>query len=84
MLLYDGAVKYLHEYQQARHVNSVPNYQSLKEAKVRLTAQQQKLYERRRALKSTIKAMEDGYKLLTQQEHTIQRSLNRNQFYEIE
>ena len=84
LLLYDGAVKYLHEYQRAHNVNSVPNYQSLKEAKVRLTAQQQDLYERRRALKSTIKTMEDGYKLLTQQERTIQRSLNRNQFYEIE
>jgi len=84
LLLYDGAVKYLREYQQAHHVNSVPNYQSLKEAKVRLTAQQQELYERRRALKSTIKTMEDGYKLLTQQEHTIQPNLNRNRFYEIE
>ena len=84
LLLYDGAVKYLHEYQQAHHVNSVPNYQSLKEAKVRLTAQQQELYDRRRALKSTIKTMEDGYKLLTQQEHTIQRNLNRSQYYELE
>ena len=84
LLLYDGAVKYLHEYQKEHHVNCVPNYKSLKEAKVRLTAQQQELYERRRALKSTIKTMEDGYKLLTQQERTIQRSLNRNQFYEIE
>ena len=84
LLLYDGAVKYLHEYQREHNVNSVPNYQSLKEAKVRLTAQQQDLYERRRALKSTIKTMEDGYKLLTQQEHTIHRTLNRNQFYEIE
>lgn len=84
LLLYDGAVKYLHEYQQARHVNSVPNYQSLKEAKVRLIAQQQELYDRRRALKSTIKTMEDGYKLLTQQEHTVHRNLNRNQYYELE
>jgi hypothetical protein len=56
----------------------------LKEAKVRLTAQQQDLYEHRRVLKSTIKTMEDGYKLLTQQEHIIQRNLNRNKFYEIE
>ena len=84
LLLYDGAVKYLHEYQKAHNVNSVPNYQSLKEAKVRLTTQQQDLYDCRRALKSTIKTMEDGYKLLTQQEHTIQRTLNRNKFYEIE
>ena len=84
LLLYDGAVKYLHEYQKEHHVNSVPNYQSLKEAKVRLTAQQQELYDRRRRLKATIKTMEDGYKLLTQQEHTIHRTLNRNQFYEIE
>ena len=84
LLLYDGAVKYLHDYQREHHVNSVPNYQSLKEAKVRLTAQQQELYDRRRALKSTIKTMEDSYKLLTQQEHTIHRTLNRNQFYEIE
>ena len=84
LLLYDGAVKYLHEYQEAHHVNSVPNYQSLKEAKVRLTAQQQDLYDRRRALKSTIKTMEDGYKLLTQQERTVQRNLNRNQYYELE
>ena len=84
LLLYDGAVKYLHVYQQARHVNSVPNYQSLKEAKVRLIAQQQELYDRRRALKSTIKTMEDGYKLLTQQEHTVHRNLNRNQYYELE
>ena len=84
LLLYDGTVKYLREYQQAHNVNSVSNYQSLKEAKVRLTAQQQELYERRRALKSTIKTMEDGYKLLTQQEHTIQRNLNRSQYYERE
>ena len=77
-------MKYLHEYQQAHHVNSVPNYQSLKEAKVRLTAQQQDLYDRRRRLKDTIKTMEDGYKLLTQQERTIQRSLNRNKYYELE
>ena len=35
-------------------------------------------------MKSTIKTMEEGYKLLTQQEHTIHRNLNRNQFYEIE
>ena len=84
LLLYDGAVKYLHEYQRVHNVNSVPNYQSLKEAKVRLTAQQQDLYDRRRRLKDSIKTMEDGYKLLTQQERTIQRNLNRNQFYEIE
>ena len=84
LLLYDGAVKYLREYQQAHNVNSVPNYQSLKEAKVRLTTQQQDLYERRRALKSIIKTMEDGYKLLTQQEHTIQRNLNRSHYYELE
>ena len=84
ILLYEGAVKYLREYQQAHHVSSVPNYQSLKEAKVRLTAQQQELYERRRRLKDTIKTMEDGYKLLTQQEHTVHRNLNRNQFYELE
>ena len=84
LLLYDGAVKYLHEYQRAHNVNSVPNYQSLKETKVRLTAQQQDLYDRRRRLKDTIKTMEDGYKLLTQQEHTIHRTLNRNKFYEIE
>ena len=84
ILLYEGAVKYLHKYQREHHVNSVPNYQSLKEAKVRLTAQQQDLYDRRRALKSTIKTMEDGYKLLTQQERTVQRNLNRNQYYELE
>ena len=83
ILLYEGAVKYLREYQQAHHVNCVPNYQSLKEAKVRLTAQQQDLYDRRR-LKDTIKTMEDGYKLLTQQEHTVHRTLNRNQHYELE
>ena len=84
LLLYDGAVKYLHEYQREHHVNSVPNYQSLKEAKVRLTAQQQELYDRRRRLKHTIKTMEDEYKLLTQQEQTIHRNLNRNQYYELE
>ena len=83
-MLYDGAVKYLHEYQREHHVNSVPNYQSLKEARVRLTAQQQDLYERRRRLKDTIKTMENGYKLLTQQERTIQRTLNRSQYYELE
>ena len=77
-------MKYLHKYQREHHVNSVPNYQSLKEAKVRLTAQQQELYERRRHLKDTIKTMEDGYKLLTQQEHTIQRNLNRSHYYELE
>ena len=84
LLLYEGAVKYLREYQQAHNVNSVPNYQSLKEAKVRLTAQQQSLYDRRQKLTQSIKNMEDGYKLLTQQEHAIHCNLNRNQFYELE
>ena len=77
-------MKYLREYQQAHNVNSVPNYQSLKEAKVRLTAQQQSLYDRRQKLTQSIKNMEDGYKLLTQQEHAIHCNLNRNQFYELE
>ena len=84
LLLYDGAVKYLREYQEAHHVNSVPNYQSLKEAKVRLTAQQQDLYDRRRRLKDTIKTMQDGYRLLTEREPAIRHSLNRNQYYELE
>ena len=65
-------------------MSTLSRNQSLKEAKVRLTTQQQELYDRRRALKSTIKTMEDGYKLLTQQEHTIQRNLNRSQYYELE
>ena len=84
LLLYDGAVKYLRKYQQAHHVNYVPNYQSLKEAKVRLTAQQQDLYERRRRLKDTIKTMQDGYRLLAEREPAIRHSLNRNQYYELE
>ena len=77
-------MKYLREYQEAHHVNCVPNYQSLKEAKVRLTAQQQDLYDRRRRLKDTIKTMQDGYRLLTEREPAIRHSLNRNQYYELE
>ena len=84
LLLYDGAVKYLHEYQREHNVNSVPNYQSLKEAKVRLTAQQQDLYDRRQRLKDTIKTMQDGYRLLAEREPAIRHSLNRNQYYELE
>ena len=84
LLLYDGAVKYLREYQQAHHVNCVPTYQSLKEAKVRLTAQQQDLYDHRRRLKDTIKTMQDGYQLLAEREPAIRHSLNRNQYYELE
>ena len=84
LLLYDGAVRYLHDYQREHNVNSVPNYQSLKEAKIRLTAQQQELYDRRRRLKDTIKTMQDGYRLLAEREPSIRHSLNRNQYYELE
>ena len=77
ILLYEGARKYLRDYQEEHHVNSVPNMKSLQVEKQQLTAQQQNLYERRRKLKQSIKAMKDGYKLLNQLEPEQQHTRSR-------
>lgn len=39
---------------------------TLRSEKTQLTAQQQRLYKRRKELKQSIKVMEDGYRLLDQ------------------
>ena len=77
ILLYEGARKYLRDYQEEHHVNSVPNMKSLQVEKQHLTAQQQSLYERRRKLKQSVKSMEDGYRLLEQLEPKQQHTRHR-------
>ena len=42
--------------------------QTLRSEKSELTVKQQQLYERRRQMRQSIKAMEDGYRLLGQLE----------------
>ena len=66
ILLYEGARKFLREYQSDHKIQSFPAMQTLRNEKAELTAEQQRLYERRKKLKQSIKAMEDGYKLLNQ------------------
>ena len=64
ILLYEGARKFLGEYQESHKIKSFPAMQTLRSEKAELTAQQQQLYDRRRKMKQSIKIMEDGYKLL--------------------
>ena len=66
ILLYEGARKFLREYQADHKIKSFPAMQTLRSEKAELTAQQQQLYDRRRQMKQSIKAMEDGYRLLNQ------------------
>ena len=68
ILLYEGARKFLREYQSDHKIKSFPAMQTLRSEKAQLTAEQQQLYDRRRQMKQSIKAMEDGYKLLNQLE----------------
>ena len=83
LLLYDGAVTKLLEFQKRTSTNSVPNMKDLQIWKKDFTAQQQELYDRRRRTKDTIQAMEDGYRLLKQLQPR-QKSLNRQQYYQLE
>ncbi|MBQ8935980.1 MAG: hypothetical protein IJ049_06280, partial [Oscillospiraceae bacterium] len=64
ILLYEGARKFLREYQNDHKIKSFPAMQTLRGEKAELTAEQQQLYDRRRELRQSIKAMEDCYKLL--------------------
>ena len=66
ILLYEGARKFLREYQNDHKIKSFPAMQTLRTEKAELTAQQQQLYDRRRQMRQSIKAMEDGYRLLNQ------------------
>lgn len=84
LLLYDGAVKKLHEYQERHNCTTVPNMKDLQYWKSQLVPQQQELYERRRRAKQEIKTMEDGYNLLKQLEHQVQRQPNLHKFVERE
>ena len=79
ILLYEGARKFLREYQADHKIKSFPAMQTLRSEKVELTAEQQQLYERRRQMRQSIKAMEDGYRLLDQLEPDRGQSQSRNQ-----
>lgn len=52
--------------------------------KSQLVPQQQELYERRRRAKQEIKTMEEGYKLLEQLEHQVQRQPNLHRYTQLE
>lgn len=84
LLLYDGAVKKLHEYQERHNRTTVPSMKDLQYWKSQLVPQQQELYERRRKAKQEIKTMEDGYNLLKQLEHQVQRHPNLHKYVERE
>ena len=79
LLLYDGAVKKLHEYQERHNRTTVPNMKDLQYWKVELTTQQQELYARRRRSMQEIKTMEDGYSLLTQLSRQRDNTLHRTE-----
>lgn len=83
ILLYEGARKFLRDYQEEHHLNSVPNMRSLQDVKVRLSTQQQSLYDHRRKLKQSVKVMEDGYRLLEQLE-PAHRNPNLHKYIERE
>ena len=68
ILLYEGARKFLQEYQTDHKIKLFPSMQTLRSEKAELTAKQQQLYDRRRRMKQSIKAMEDGFRLLNQLE----------------
>ena len=77
ILLYEGARKFLREYQSDHKIKSFPAMQTLRSEKAQLTAEQQQLYDRRRQMKQSIKAMEDGYRLLEQLEPEQQHTRSR-------
>ena len=81
VLLYEGARKFLREYQEGHKIKSFPAMQMLRTEKAELTAQQQQLYDRRKELKQSIKVMEDGYRLLEQAE-LMQRNPTLNRYVE--
>ena len=64
ILLYEGARKFLRDYQSDHKIQSFPAMQTLRSEKAQLTAEQQQLYDRRRQMRESIKVMEDGYRLL--------------------
>ena len=81
ILLYEGARKFLREYQEDHKIKSFPAMQTLRTEKAELTAEQQQLYDQRRQSKHSIKAMEDGYRLLEQAE-SIHRNPYLNRYVE--
>ena len=81
ILLYEGARKFLREYQADHKIKSFPAMQTLRTEKAELTAEQQQLYDRRRQMKQSIKAMEEGYRLLEQAE-SIHRNPNLSRYVE--
>ena len=68
ILLYEGARKFLREYQSDHKIKSFPAMQTLRAEKAELTVEQQQLYDRRRQMRQSVKAMEDGFRLLNQLE----------------
>ena len=84
LLLYDGTVKKLHEYQERHNRTTVPNMKDLQYWKSQLVPRQQELYERRRRAKHEIQTMEDGYNLLKQLEHKVQRQPNLHRYNQLE
>ena len=77
ILLYEGARKFLREYQEGHKIKSFPAIQVLRNEKAELAPEQQLLYERRSELRQSIKAMEDGYRLLDQLEPEQQHIRHR-------
>lgn len=81
ILLYEGARKFLREYQADHKIKSFPAMQTLRTEKAELTAEQQQLYDRRRQMRQSVKAMEEGYRLLEQAE-SIHRNPNLSRYVE--
>ena len=81
ILLYEGAGKFLREYQPDHKIKSFPAMQTLRTEKAELTAEQQQLYDRRRQMRQSVKAMEEGYRLLEQAE-SIHRNPNLSRYVE--
>ncbi|MBQ8934981.1 MAG: relaxase/mobilization nuclease domain-containing protein [Oscillospiraceae bacterium] len=81
ILLYEGARKFLREYQNDHKIKSFPAMQTLRSEKAELTAEQQLLYERRKELKQSIKVMEDSCRLLTQIEPERGHAPSRSEPY---
>ena len=81
ILLYEGARKFLREYQEGHKIKSFPAMQTLRSEKAELVAEQQRLYERRRQMKQSIKVMEDGYRLLNQIEPERGYTQSRSELY---
>lgn len=57
ILLYEGAGKFLREYQPDHKIKSFPAMPTLRSEKAELTAEQQRLYDRRKELKQSIQVM---------------------------